>query len=120
MKTDTGPSLRDQIIEAMTAYAEQCGREGYTKAALFDEAIMPVLKQAMDAGALLVGRNTRERIPVPQAITRWLEEVSGHVRLLQHEEAIISRRQLLRVLYQFGENAEKALAQAKQLETPLQ
>lgn len=107
-KVDTPPNLRDQIIEAIALH------QGWEESAeiLFDKAIMPVLQRAIDAGALIVGRNTGPRIPIHQAVMVWLEQVTGHVMMIRTEEATISRRQLLKILYQFGDNAEKALADA--------
>lgn len=118
-KSDTGQSLRVQIVEAMNRYAKEKGwadRTPIFNADMFDEAIMPVLEQAMEAGQLLVGRNTKDRKPVDVRIKHWLEEVVGHCRMLEKEEAVISKRQCLKVIYQFGENAEKALTQVNMLE----
>lgn len=114
-KLKTPPSLREQIIDSITKH------EGYGTSArehaeiLFDNAIMPVLQAAMEAGALLVGRNTKERIPVGVALLKWLEQVAGHVMMIRTEEATISRRQLLKIVYQFGDNAERALADTKKI-----
>lgn len=109
----TPTNLRDQLIEAINAYEDFPGNVWGEH--LFDSAIMPVLQKAMDAGTLLVGRNTKDRIPVHTAVMRWIEEVVGHVMMIRKEEAVISRRQLLKIIYQFGDNAERALSDAKKI-----
>jgi hypothetical protein len=114
----TPPSLRDQIIDAMEAHPDWIFYQGEllvptTAAAMFDEAIMPVLQKAMDAGELLVGRNTKDRTPVHQGIVAWLELVTAHVTMIQMNEATISKRKALEVIYQFGEQASRALHEAR-------
>lgn len=118
MTDKTPPSLRKQMIDAMNAHAAAQGWADRTpafNADMFEQAIMPVLQKAMDAGQLLVGRNTKDRIPVHTAVMRWLEQVVGHVRMVEQEEATISRRQLLKIISQFGENAQLAVNDAKRI-----
>lgn len=107
----TPPSLREQILEQMRPYLDR----GLKAEEIFDRGIMPVLQRAMDAGTLLVGRNTKDRIPMHTAVMHWLEEVAGHVMMIRKEEATVSRRQLLKIIYQFGDNAERALSDAKKI-----
>lgn len=114
MKDKTPPSLRQQIIEAIKG-APAPDQEYGAAECLFDHHIMPVLQKAMDAGTLLVGRNTKDRVPVHKAVMSWLESVVGHVMMIRTEEATISRRQLLKIIYQFGDNAERALADAAKI-----
>jgi hypothetical protein len=115
-KVNTPPSLRTQIIDAMNAYRmDVVGTPDNVSIAedVFDKAIMPVLQQAMDAGQLLVGRNTKEREPVHQSIIDWLKKTLGHIRMLEIEDATLSRRQAFEIIYQIGLHAERALADAE-------
>lgn len=115
MTDKTPPSLRAQIIEAIEKFNILVDSDDSIAADMFDRAIMPVLQKAMDAGQLLVGRNTKDRIPVHTAVMRWLEQVVGHVRMIEQEEATISRRQLLKIISQFGETAQLAVNDAKRI-----
>ncbi len=113
-KLDTPKSLRDQIIEAMDNHSLLYGRNEPTIEQTFDEAIMPVLQKAMDAGELLVGRNTKDRVPVHKGIMDWMSMVCHHVDfIIRPSEAVISRRKCLDVIYQFAREAEKGLLEAK-------
>lgn len=115
MNNKTPPSLREQIIDGMNAIAKAQGwadRTSTFNQIMFDEAIMPVLQKAMDAGMLLVGRNTKDRVPVQESIMGWLQQVIDHVAMIRGEESVISKRKCLDVIYQFGENAEWAFNEA--------
>lgn len=111
------PSLRTQIIEAMrNSCCEYCGKEGTINVeAMFDNAIYPVLEKAMDAGALLVGRNTKDRIPVHKAVLDWLQAVESHVQFIERNESTVSKRSLLKVIYQLGKSASNALHDANKI-----
>jgi len=112
MSDKTPLSLRTQIIDAMNTHAAAQGWAERTpdfNADMFDQAIMPVLQRAMDAGALLVGRNTKDRIPVHVAVREWMRKVQLHVDYIRSHEAVISKRQALKVIYQFGDECGKAL-----------
>lgn len=109
MSKKTPPSLRTQIIDSIIAYDNGVAWRMDSPEVLFDKAIMPVLQKAMDAGDLLLGRNTGERIPVHVAVVKWLEQVKEHVDMVRTKEAEISRRQYIKMIYQFGESAERAL-----------
>lgn len=71
-----------------------------------------MFKMALDASletGLEIRKQQPNEKPVHEAIKSWLEEVVGHVKRIRAEEAVISKRQCLRVIYQFQENAERAL-----------
>lgn len=108
MVNNKNQSLRAQIIEAMKDYGidvSPCSPE-----MLFDVAIMPVLQRAMEAGELLVSRNTRPRITMPEAAKKWIAGMVGFAEDVRQEEAIISKRQLLSIIYNLGESAARAMA----------
>jgi hypothetical protein len=111
MSNKPPPSLREQMIRRLVEYG--IANVDIDPWKLFDEAIMPILQKAMDAGQLLVSRNTQDRVPVDKSIIEWLEKICEHVTLLQENEAVISKKQCLKVIYQFGTEAEKALFEAK-------
>lgn len=108
-------SLRKQIIDAMQEWTNngdgsQCG---YDK--LFDQAIMPVLTAAMEAGELLLHRATTPQPPVNEGIANWLERCCAVIATIHPQEASVSKRELLNVLAQLEEGASRALADARAL-----
>ena len=111
-------SLRQQIIEAINDYLRQYRRTGIGEVDgtdIFDNAVMPVLKAAMDAGELLLHRATTPQAPVPERIITWLEgclEVSGRMHTYDDITAI----EATSVLYQLEDGAHRALADVKQLQ----
>lgn len=110
MSREHFPSLKEQMILAMTA------RLGAPLAkSVFEHDLWPVLDAAMTAGELLVARNTVPQKPVHEALVSWLEVCLGKVALVHEHEATASKRELLNVIYQFEENAARALADAKQV-----
>lgn len=113
MTEKTPPSLRTQLIEAINNHKIDLSSDTTIGEDMIDTAIMPVLQKAMQAGELLVGRNTKDRVPVNQGIIAWLEHVIVHVVMMRSNEAIISRRKALEVIYQFAEQAERALHEAR-------
>ena len=104
-------SLRTQLIESMT------GRFGDKLAeSVFQCDIWPVLSAAMDAGELLVARNTTPQKPVHRALTEWLEGCLTVVGKIKANEFTVSRKELLKVLYQLSDGAAHALKDAKMVE----
>lgn len=118
-QVNTPPNLRKQIIAALNSYRlDVVNTPNQVSIAedVFDTAIMPVLQKAMDNGALLVGRNTKDREPVHKEIIRWLETVIDHVKFINNNEETISKRKCLDVIYQFGDSAQKALIDARKID----
>lgn len=107
--------LRTQIIEAMKASPRFDAYRIFNGDAegLFDEAIMPVLEAAMKAGELLVHRATEPQKPTAEKIMEWLEGSCHSIAMVRDQEATLSKRQLLKVLYILEENGLKALADAR-------
>lgn len=108
-------SLRTQIIEAITVfqgweYGELNERDIDS---LFDDAIMPVLEAAMQAGELLVHRTTTPEKPTAEKIMEWLENLCNSIAKVRDVEASVSKRTLLSVLYIAEEHGLKALADAR-------
>lgn len=101
-------SLRAQLIEAMT---QRLG-SGVAES-VFQNDLWPVLDKAMDAGELLVARNTVKQLPVHQGITQWLEVVGWTIQHIRNEEHVVSKATLLKVLYQLDESCKTALSDAK-------
>lgn len=108
MSREHFPSLREQLILAMTQRLGSALAES-----IFQHDLWPVLDSAMTAGELLVARNTVPQKPVHTAITTWLEGCLAKVHMVHDEEATVSKRQLLYVLYQLQDGAARALADAK-------
>jgi hypothetical protein len=113
-------SLRTQIIAAMSHEGRlQHGWSTDTVEAyvvqMFDNAIMPVLTAAMEAGELLLHRATTPQKPVADAIMDWLDACCAMTAKLHGLEDTASKRELLRIIYQLEENAIKALADARKL-----
>lgn len=102
-------TLRDQIISAIDHHADE--HESILNAFdLFDEAIMPVLQKAMDAGELLVSRNTQPRTPIPEAVKAWIEGVINLCTQVDVAQHTVSKRQLLKLFRVVGEQATRAKA----------
>lgn len=103
----SGPtsSLRYQLIEAIACH------EGWEESAiaLYDEAIWPILKAAMEAGELLVSRNTAVRVPVHEAAVNWIHGMAALAKTVRADEDIISKRTLLNIVYKLEESAQRAL-----------
>lgn len=104
--SDESPTLRAQIIEAMRPYESRLIPANAEL--VFDEAIMPVLQKAMDAGALLVSKNTGPRISVPDAVKRFLDGILSLATQVQKLEATVSKRELLNMIYSMAANAASA------------
>lgn len=105
-------SLRKQLIDAMIS---QDGVLPSAAERIFDIALWPVLDAAMKAGELLVARNTTPQIPVADAIQGWLEGVITVVGRVRQDEKIISKAQLLKILFDLEAIAQRALTDAKAL-----
>jgi len=103
-KLNNPESLKTQLIEAMT---ERLGAP--LAQSVFEHDLWPVLEAAMKAGELLVSRNTQEQIPVASAIKGWLEGCITVVAKVREDEAIVSRRTLLKILFEMDEVAQQAL-----------
>jgi len=108
-------SLRAQIIESMKVYCYKYKFYTLNEQMMFDGAIMPVLDAAMKAGELLVHRATTPQKPVSDAILEWLDGCCSVVAKMRAQEATVSKRELLRVLYQLDEGAGAAAAEARSL-----
>lgn len=115
MTEKTPPNLRTQIVDAMRPYFIQ-GSHIPLPETVFDQAVMPVLQKAMDAGQLLVGRNTATRIPVHEAVITFLQGMRNFRNRVRENEATVSKRQLLTMLNQLGDDAERALKDASGIE----
>jgi|GEM_PF-3791001 len=101
-------SLRVQLIDAMKArFGDKLAES------VFQHDIWPVLSAAMDAGELLVARNTVPQKPVHEAVVSWLEACCGVITLVHQNEPTASKRELLNVLYQLEEGATRAIADAR-------
>lgn len=117
MTNNNQDSLRAQIIDSMDTYRakrfdnEKC--HSITTGDMFDHAIMPVLDAAMKAGELLVHRATTPQKPTSQIVVDWLDNTCESIARVRQEEATLSKRMLLNVLYIIQENALKALADAR-------
>lgn len=105
--------LRTQIIESMKLYCDKYKFYTFNERMMFDEAIMPVLDAAMKAGELLVHRATEPQKPTAEKIMEWLEGSCHSIAMVRDQEATLSKRQLLKVLYILEENGLKALADAR-------
>lgn len=108
-------SLRTQIINAIEASDHwHSYRYSSVKAELlFDEAVMPVLEAAMQAGELLMHRATTPEKPTAEKIMEWLENMCHSIAKVRDAEATVSKRVLLNVLYIAEEHGLKALADAR-------
>lgn len=76
-----------------------------------------MFQRALDASletGLEIRRRQPNEKPVHKAIEDWLRQVVAHGEKIRAEESVISRRQALRVIYQFVENAQKALRENQQ------
>lgn len=109
--------LRTQILAAMNAHTLQMGwadRTPIFNMEMFDSAIMPVLAKAMEAGELLLHRNTAPPKPINDRIMDWLENSCLSITKVFEQEATVSKRMLLNFLAIMGDNAQKALADARE------
>lgn len=104
--------LRTQIIDAMSKYP----MSPVMAEDIFDQMVWPVLEKAVEAGKLVVWRNTVPQKPVDESIKIWLRACLGKITLIQDDEKIISKAQLLKTLYQLAVSAEHALAEAEAIE----
>lgn len=98
-------SLRTQLIYAMTPCLGEELAEN-----VFQHDIWPVLSAAMDAGELLVARNTQATVSIPEALKTF---VAGTVLLseqVKNKEATVLRSDLLKMVLHLGEQAKQALA----------
>ncbi len=108
MSREHFPSLKEQMIKAM----EQ--RLGAPLAkSVFDHDLWPVLDAAMTAGDLLVARNTVPQTPVHKALVQWMENSLKVITFVRKEEAAVSRRAALRIIYQIEDGAQRALNDAR-------
>lgn len=71
------------------------------------------LNASLETGLEIRRRQPNEK-PIHTAIKDWLEAVVAHSKRVRAEESVISRRQCLKIIYQFAENAERALLQNAQ------
>lgn len=116
MTVNNRDSLRTQLIDALV----KSGRTQTMSEAMYDGYLWPVLERAMEAGELLVHRNTGPvQKPVHEAITSWLEVVGWTVSKIKAVEPTVSKRDLLKFVYDLDEQCKVALAEAKTVaETP--
>lgn len=112
MPNKSMPSLRTQVIDAMNAHAKAQGWADRTpafNADMFEQAIMPVLQKAMDAGALLLSRNTGPRLTSNEAVKKWLQQFGTLMVRIDAQHPTLSKRDLLRVLDSLAREAHNAL-----------
>lgn len=96
--------LRTQLLDAMYT------RLGSTLATeVFDCDLWPVLEKAIEAGELLVWRNTQPVVPVPEAITTWLKAVVNKIDGMRPFMTRMSRKEALNLIIQLHDQAKKAL-----------
>ncbi len=96
-------TLREQMIDALEDYRNQTGSD--TTENYIDHGIMPVLQAAMDAGELLVSRNTRPKEHIAKRVDTWVRAVIQTAQNVHNNESTVSKRELLRVLYFLAEQA---------------
>lgn len=110
-------SLRTQIIEAMQEYKlANYYRADVPESEVFDKAIMPVLEAAMKAGELLLHRATTPQRPVADGIVFWLTSCQQIISGVRQVENTVSRREVLKILYELEESAIVALNDARAIE----
>ena len=49
-------------------------------------------------------------MPKTKIVMKWLGSMSGHIETIKFHEAIISKRQLLRIIYRLQDDLERAAA----------
>lgn len=117
MSREHFPSLRDQLIDALvqdgSAFSHRSNAEAF-----FDARLWPVLDKAMEAGELLVARNTKPQKPVHEAVTFWLHEVVSTIERLRGIQHTVSKRGLLDALFYLQKSAQTALADAGSVQSP--
>jgi len=104
-------SLRTQIIEHMRPYFVS-GTHIPKPEDVFDQAIMPVLAAAMEAGELLLHRATTPQKPVDENILLFLYNMCASIAKVRTQEETVSRRELLNILYHLDESAGRAASDA--------
>lgn len=117
----TSISLRIQIIDAMNDHAKAQGWADRTfefNRDMFEQAIMPILDKAIEGGDLLLTRNMAKRIPVPEAILGWVRGMQAFAASVKMQEATVSKRDLLRMVYSLGESATQALKDVEGKDQP--
>lgn len=107
-------SLKEQLIAAMAPRLQRPLAES-----VFEHDLWPVLERAMDAGGLLLARNTVKQLPVHEAIIRWLEATLYGLMFVQADPHTISKAKLLDVLSQLVIQASRALEDAKRINSSL-
>lgn len=110
MVNNTG-SLRVQIIEAMRPYFIS-GTHIPMPETVFDQAIMPLLLAAIEAGELLLHRATTPERTVDENILIFLYNMCASIAKVRAQENTVSRRELLNILYHLDESAGRAAADA--------
>lgn len=116
MTINNRDSLRTQLINSM---AENGLMTQHRAAQVYEDALWPVLDAAMKAGELLVARNTQPQQPVPDAIVSWLKSTLATIKIMQAQEATVSKAEAMRCLEQLRMNAEFALRDAERANNPL-
>ena len=102
-----------QLIEAMTQ------RLGAPLAdSVFQHDLWPVLDKAMEAGELLVARNTVKQLPVDTALKTWLEGCLVVIATVHQQEKTISKGGLLKLLYDLEASATRAMQDCKAIDGP--
>lgn len=109
MTVNNQASLRIQLIAAMEhRFGKQLAES------VFQCDIWPVLEAAMKAGELLVHRNTGPvQKPVSDALTSWLEVVHWTVSKIKAVEPTVSKRELLKFVYDLDDQCTIALGEAR-------
>lgn len=102
-------NLKEQLISAME---NRFGR--LLAESVFQCDLWPVLDKAIEAGELLVARNTRPVLPVPVALRTWLVALIETMKVVHKFEKSLTKEDLLRNLYSLESSASKALADAEQ------
>lgn len=118
MSREHAHSLRQQLIEAIACHdsvIDKMNSKAFAER-FFQEAIWPTLDRAMEAGELLVARNTVKQTPVDIALKLWLNGCIATIGVVREHENVISKAALLKMLYSLDENATRALRDANALE----
>lgn len=110
MSREHAENLKEQLIASME------GRFGRQVAeSVFTCDLWPVLDKAIDAGELVVWKNTIPQKPVHEAIKIWLHGCLKQVKAIRAEEPTVSKTEALRALYQLALGAEQALKNAEEV-----
>ena len=108
------PSLKEQLIKALEksprAYLSQSVAKN-----IFEYDLWPILEASINNGNLLLVRNTGLQKPVGEAIEEWLKTVLWFCQRIRADEATISRRKAIDLIYQFEREAQKALTDAQRV-----